>query len=148
MKRVLSLTLSLLLLTVLPISSSEALTIPGSKCSKVKATKTISGKKYTCIKSGKSLIWNKGVSVKKATSSIHGTCPPASAADKVEITQLRADALITMSEDMAQDCAMSLDWLYRVGERDGEYFAMTRDYNASRVTVSIKAGLIVSVQVG
>lgn len=86
--------------------------------------------------------------MKKATSVIHGTCPPASAADKVEITQLRADALITMSEAIAEDCALSLGWLYRVGERDGEGMAVTRDYNTSRVTVSIKAGIIVSVQVG
>jgi hypothetical protein len=86
--------------------------------------------------------------IKQASSLIAGVCPPPSAADKTEITQLRANSLITMGEDLAQQCAASLDWDYRVGERDGELFAGTKDYNPSRVAVAIKAGVITGVLVG
>jgi hypothetical protein len=148
MKKPFALLLAVLLLTALPISSSSAAVKVGAKCSKVGKTSTIAGKKYTCIKSGKKLIWNKGVMIKQASSLIAGVCPPPSAADKTEITQLRANSLITMGEDLAQQCAASLDWDYRVGERDGELFAGTKDYNPSRVTVAIKAGVITGVLVG
>ena len=148
MKKSFALFLSILLLTALPISSSSAAIKAGSKCAKAGATSTSAGKKYTCIKSGKKLIWNKGVMIKQASSVVAGVCPPPIAADKTEITQVRANALITMSEDLAEQCAASLDWEYRVGERDGELFAGTKDYNPSRVTVVIKAGLITGVLVG
>jgi hypothetical protein len=127
---------------------ATALVKAGSSCSKIGAKATVSGKKYTCIKSGKTLIWNKGVNVKKESSIIQGVCPPTNAGDKTEISQLRANALISMSEDLAQQCAASLDWEYRVGERDGEPLALTMDYDSTRVTVVIKAGVILSVQVG
>ena len=148
MKKSCTLFLAVLLLTTLPISSSSAAVKAGAKCSKAGATSTVSGKKYTCIKSGKKLVWNKGVTVKKTSSIIQGKCPTPSAADKTEITQLRANSLITMNEDLAQQCAVSLDWEYRVGERDGEPLALTMDYDPTRVTVVIKAGVIMSVQVG
>jgi hypothetical protein len=120
----------------------------GSSCSKIGAKATVSGKKYTCIKSGKKMIWNKGVKIKQSSSVVAGVCPPPSAADKTEISALRANSLVTMGEDFAEQCAASLDWDYRVGERDGELFAGTKDYNPSRVTVAIKAGVITSVLVG
>jgi hypothetical protein len=148
MKKSFALCLAVLLLTTLPISSSGAAVKGGSKCSKAGATSTSAGKKYTCIKSGKKLIWNKGVKIKQSSSVVAGVCPPASAADKTEISALRANALITMGEDFAEQCAASLDWDYRVGERDGELFAGTKDYNPSRVTVAIKAGVITGVLVG
>ncbi len=86
--------------------------------------------------------------MKKASSILQGVCPPPNAGDKTEITQLRANALITMSEGLAEQCSISLGWQYRVGERDGEPLALTMDYDPTRVTVVIKAGVIMSVQVG
>ena len=148
MKKSFALFIAVLLLTALPISSSSAAIKAGSKCAKAGATSTSAGKKYTCIKSSKKLIWNKGVMIKQASSVVAGVCPPPSAADKTEITQVRANSLITMGEDLAEQCATSLDWDYRVGERDGELFAGTKDYNPSRVSVTIKAGVITGVQVG
>ena len=148
MKKSFALLLSILLLIALPISSSSADIKAGSKCAKAGATSISAGKKYTCIKSGKKLIWNKGVMVKQSSSVVAGVCPPSSGTDKTEITQVRANALITMSEDLAEQCAASLDWDYRVGERDGELFAGTKDYNPSRVTVAIKAGVVTGVLVG
>ena len=148
MKKYFALLLAVFLLLGLPITYSNAAVKAGSSCSKVGATSTVSGKKYTCIKSGKKLVWNKGVTVKKASSILQGVCPPPNAGDKTEITQLRANALITMSEGLAEQCSISLGWQYRVGERDGEPLALTMDYDPTRVTVVIKAGVIMSVQVG
>ena len=64
------------------------------------------------------------------------------------IKQKVADQLIGMKEESAKLCADSNGWLYRVGERDGEFFALTRDYRTNRITVSITEGVITEVNVG
>jgi len=158
--------LSLLLITALCVAvipDASALTAKaGAKCTKVKATSVVKGKKYTCIKSGKKLIWNKGVAIKPAAKptaigdpigAIGGStpalnCPTPAAADIEGISQIRADALVGMSESQAEECAKSLDWVFRVGQRDSEMFAMTRDYRTNRVTVMVVLGVITSVDVG
>ena len=168
--------LSLLLITALCIAvvpDASALTAKaGAKCTKIKATSVVKGKKYTCIKSGKKLIWNKGVAVKPAAKptskpspavtpiaigdpigAIGGSnpgiiCPTPDVADLEGISQIRADALVGMSESMAEECATSLEWIFRVGQRDSEMFALTRDYRTNRVTVMVVLGVITSVNVG
>lgn len=75
-------------------------------------------------------------------------CPTPDAADVEGISQIRADALVGMSESQAEECAKSLDWVFRVGQRDSEMFAMTRDYRTNRVTVMVVLGVITSVEVG
>ena len=146
MKRFLSAFIVLFLIS--SISPAQAVVKAGAKCTKVGVTASVGGKKFTCIKSGKKLVWNKGTTIKKVADVKQGMCPPASDADKTAITQSRANALVSMSEDQGQQCSELLGWAYRVGQRDDEYFALTRDYNPSRVTVSIKDGFVVSVQVG
>ena len=146
MKRFLSAFIVLFLIS--SISPAQAVVKAGTKCTKVGVTASVGGKKFTCIKSGKKLVWNKGTTIKKVADVKQGMCPPASDADKTAITQSRANALVSMSEDQGQQCSELLGWAYRVGQRDDEYFALTRDYNPSRVTVAIKDGFVVSVQVG
>ncbi len=75
-------------------------------------------------------------------------CPQADEADLTAITQERADMLIGFTESDAESCAMSLGWAFRVGERDGESFAVTADYSQQRVTVSVTNDLVTSVVVG
>ena len=146
MKRFLSAFIVLFLIS--SISPAQAVVKAGAKCTKVGVTASVGGKKFTCIKSGKKLVWNKGTTIKKVADVKQGMCPPATDADKTAITQSRANALVSMSEDQGQQCSELLGWAYRVGQRDDEYFALTRDYNPSRVTVAIKDGFVVSVQVG
>ena len=146
MKKILPTLLAFLL--VASMNPAQAVVKAGAKCTKAGATASVGGKKYTCIKSGKKLVWNKGTTIKKVASFDQGVCPPASIADKTAITQARANTLISMSEDQGQQCSELLGWAYRVGQRDDEYFATTRDYNPSRVTVSIKDGFVLSVLVG
>jgi len=139
----------LIAVSLLGIAPGHAGTVKaGTKCNKHKATTTVKGMKYTCIKSGNRLVWSKGVLVKRAALK-QGVCPAMSAADKDPgITQVRANTLISMSEMAAEECAMNLEWEFRVGQRDDEYFAVTKDYRIDRVTVTVKGGFVTEVAVG
>jgi hypothetical protein len=64
------------------------------------------------------------------------------------ISEARASQLISMSELEAEVCAAANSWIYRIGERDGEAFILTKDYRTNRVTVSIESGFITKVSVG
>jgi len=146
MRKVLAVLIAVSLLSVAPVSAATVKA--GTKCNKLKATTTVNGMKYTCIKSGNKLVWSKGVPVKKAALK-QGVCPPKSAADKDPgITQVRANTLIGMTEMAAEECAMNLDWIYRLGQRDDEIFAGTFDYRTDRVTVTVMKGLVTQVNVG
>ncbi len=146
MRKVLAVLIAVSLLGVAP--ANAATVKAGTKCNKHKATTTVNGMKYTCIKSGNKLVWSKGVPVKKAALK-QGVCPPKAAADKDPgITQVRANTLIGMTEMAAEECAMNLDWTYRLGQRDDEMFAGTFDYRTDRVTVTVMQGLVTQVNVG
>lgn len=139
----------LLAMSLLGVAPSQAAVKAGAKCKKAGATATVSGKKFTCIKSGGKLVWNKGVKIKKASAIKAGVCPSRLAADKDPgITQVRANALLTMTEADAETCAMDLDWIYRLGQRDEELFAGTFDYRVDRVTVTVMKGVVTQVNVG
>ena len=56
--------------------------------------------------------------------------------------------LIGLTESDAESCATSLGWAFRVGERDGESFALTADYSQQRVTVSVTNDLVTAVVIG
>ena len=75
-------------------------------------------------------------------------CPSPDSADATAITQERANLLIGLTELDAQSCASSLSWVFRVGERDGESFAVTKDYSQQRVTISITKDQVTAVSVG
>ena len=82
------------------------------------------------------------------TKTPPANCPQADSADMTAITQERADMLIGFTESDAESCALSLSWAFRVGERDGESFALTADYSQQRVTVSVTNDLVTSVVIG
>ena len=146
MRKVLAVLIAVSLLGVTP--ANAATVKAGTKCNKLKATTTVNGMKYTCINSGSKLVWSKGVPVKKAALK-QGVCPPKAAADKDPgITQVRANTLIGMTEMAAEECAMNLDWIYRLGQRDDEMFAGTFDLRSDRVTVTVMKGLVTQVNVG
>lgn len=152
-KRTLS-TFIVIALCLVPISQAYAANAKaGAACTKLKATSIVKGKKFTCIKSDKKLVWDKGVLVKApATKPIVSTpllsCPKMDTADQSGISQVRANSLIGMSESQAEECASSLNWGFRVGQRDNEMFATTRDYRVDRVTVVVMLGLVTRVDVG
>jgi hypothetical protein len=138
-----------LAISLLGITPAQAVVKAGTKCTKAGMTSTLSGKKYTCIKSGNKLIWSKGVPVKKVVALKQGVCPQKTAADKDPgITQIRANTLIGMSEIAAEECAVNLEWIYRLGQRDDELFAGTFDYRIDRVTVTVMKGLVTQALVG
>jgi hypothetical protein len=139
----------LLAFSLLGVTPAQAATKPGSKCTKAGATVNSAGKKFTCIRSSGKLVWNKGVTIKKSSAIKAGVCPPKAAADLSSgITQVRANALISMTETAAEECAMNLEWTYRIGQRDDEIFAGTFDYRTDRVTVTVMKGVVTQVNVG
>ena len=79
--------------------------------------------------------------------SSSGTCPITIKNEEV-ISEARASQLITMSQIAAEVCAAANSWIYRIGEKDGEGFMLTKDYRTNRVTVSIESGFITKVSVG
>ena len=158
-KRALAAILAAFLLVGVIPQVSAATAKAGASCSKLKATSVVKGKKFTCIKSGKKLVWDKGVLIKpvkaKPTPSpvsnadnLSSMCPKPAMEDKSGISQVRADSLFGMNEASAEQCANSLDWGYRVGQRDEEFYATTKDYRLDRVTVVIMSGLVTRVDVG
>jgi hypothetical protein len=76
-----------------------------------------------------------------------GKCPRTVKSEEM-ISEARASQLISMSELEAEVCAAANSWIYRIGERDGEAFMLTKDYRTNRVTVSIESGFITKVSVG
>jgi len=76
-----------------------------------------------------------------------GTCPAALKNEEI-ISEARANQLISMSEVGAEICAATNSWLYRIGEKDGEAFMLTKDYRTNRVTVSIESGFITKISIG
>ena len=75
-------------------------------------------------------------------------CPPADMADQNEILVQRAELLLGFSEADALRCAAQLGWSYRVGQRDGESFAVTMDYSLQRVTVTVAGDIVTAITVG
>ena len=87
-------------------------------------------------------------SAESDSESATAECPAIDQADATAISQERADMLIGFTESDAESCAVSLGWAFRVGERDGESFAVTADYSQQRVTVSVTNDLVTAVVVG
>ena len=138
------LVIALLAIQLLAPVSANAVTVKaGAKCSKAGATSTVGGKKFTCIKKSGKLVWNSGVAVLRP-----GVCPAISAADRKEISKARAATLITMTESDSVVCSEKLGWTWRIGQRDDEMFAVTKDYRPNRVTVTVENGLVTTVVVG
>lgn len=75
------------------------------------------------------------------------SCPlPANAGAEIPLASARQ--LIGVSERAAQLCATVNKWIYRIAARDGEQFALTRDYRIERINVEIENGVITDVTVG
>lgn len=89
---------------------------------------------------------NAGAPTTIATSTFQ--CPPADVADQNEISVQRAELLLGFSEADAEQCAAELGWMFRVGQRDGEAFALTMDYLLQRVTVTVAGDLVTAITVG
>lgn len=139
----------LIAVSLLGVAPAHATVKSGAKCTKHKATTTAKGMKYTCIKSGSKLVWSKAVVVKPPADLKPGVCPSVAAADKDPgISQVRANTLVGMNEAQAEECAASLRWQCRVGQRDDESFMLTKDFRVDRVTITVMQGLVTKVEIG
>jgi hypothetical protein len=61
---------------------------------------------------------------------------------------VEAQKLVGMTEAEAESYVREQGWGYRVGQRDGEEYMLTTDYDATRVTVTIANGTVTEVTVG
>jgi hypothetical protein len=139
----------LIAVSLLGATPAHAAVKSGAKCTKHKATSTVKGMKYTCIKSGNKLVWSKAVAVKPPADLKPGVCPSVAAADKDPgISEARANTLVGMNEAQAEECAASLRWQFRVGQRDDELFMLTKDFRVDRVTITVMQGLVTIVEIG
>ena len=66
----------------------------------------------------------------------------------IVITAEQAATLIGKTEVVAEVYAHDNGWVWRVGRRDGEQFALTEDYCECRVTVSIDNAIVTEAVVG
>ena len=75
--------------------------------------------------------------------------PPASSgSDALALSNDEAKKLVGLTEDEANKFAVSNGWVFRIGARDGESFAVTDDFVTNRVTVTIVGGKVTDVSVG
>lgn len=65
-----------------------------------------------------------------------------------KLVQEQSQAFIGLTETDAELCATQSNLGFRVGSRDGEFFALTMDYIPTRVTVDIEKNLVVKIQAG
>ena len=68
--------------------------------------------------------------------------------DEPNITQEAADTLLAMTEGGAIKMTASNGWDVRVGQRDDEMFMLTKDWIATRVTLTVVADTVTKVDVG
>jgi len=66
----------------------------------------------------------------------------------VVITDEQAATLVGKTESIAEAEAHASGWVWRIGSRDGEQFALTMDYCLCRVTVSIDNDIVTAAVVG
>ncbi len=66
----------------------------------------------------------------------------------VVITAEQAATLIGKTESDAEAQAKANGWVWRIGSRDGEQFALTMDYCECRVTVAIDNDIVTDAVVG
>ena len=65
-----------------------------------------------------------------------------------KLVQEQSQEFIGLTEANAELCAAQNNLGFRVGSRDGEFFALTMDYIPTRVTVDVEKNLVVKIQAG
>jgi len=68
--------------------------------------------------------------------------------DTAAIVDEYADALVGFDEQAAEACVEDAGLAWRVGARDGEFFAVTSDYRPERVNVVIDKSVVMEASAG
>ena len=83
-----------------------------------------------------------------STSSTFGGSEVTPPQGNIVISAEQAATLIGKTESIAEAEAHANGWVWRIGRRDGEQFALTMDYCECRVTVSIDNDIVTEAVVG
>jgi hypothetical protein len=76
------------------------------------------------------------------------TCPSVERMALPVITNAQAATLVGMQKDNAISCIASMQGIHRIAQEDGKDFALTRDYRADRVDLTVNKGVVTKVSVG
>jgi hypothetical protein len=71
-----------------------------------------------------------------------GECTQSESSSSCPPDPERANELVGLTEEKAAADATANGWAFRVAVRDGEDLLLTQDYNASRVNVAVRAGIV------
>lgn len=65
-----------------------------------------------------------------------------------KLIQEESQLFIGLTEANAELCALQNNLGFRIGSRDGEFFALTMDYIPTRITVEVEKNIVVKIQAG
>ena len=89
-----------LIVSLLPQTAFSAPKVaPGATCKSLNSTASVKDKTYTCIKKGSKLVWNKGVTTKKAAPT---PTPSAAATEKPSVPEKPVDPFASYGQDGAR----------------------------------------------
>jgi predicted homoserine dehydrogenase-like protein len=65
-----------------------------------------------------------------------------------KIVEKESQSFIGLTETSVEFCALQNNLGFRVGSRDGEFFALTMDYIPTRITVDVEKNIVTKIQAG
>jgi|GEM_PF-1075530 len=68
--------------------------------------------------------------------------------EAAKFVETETKSLVGLTESGVEACATQNNLGFRVGSRDGEFFALTMDYVPTRITVDVEKDIVVKIQVG
>jgi len=105
---------SVLVLLTLSITfnsaNANALSLAGTSCVKVGATKTVDGVKYSCVRSGKKLVWNKSAILKTTPAPTAKSSATASPTPTASPTVSNSGLTKLTSDEVAKHATSSSCW--------------------------------------
>jgi len=82
-------------------------------------------------------------------TQINATADSADYFDQAaKIVEKESQSFIGLTEARVEFCALQNDLGFRVGSRDGEFFALTMDYIPTRITVDVEKNIVTKIQAG
>lgn len=99
---------------------------------------------YTAVDGGELYLFDD-----QANTLVFSVDPPVEDPTAIsEATRTLAEHVVGMTESEAKAAVEPADHTFRVGARDGERFALTADYNITRITVTVEADRVTEATIG
>ena len=112
-------------------STANSAVKPGTTCKKEGQVKTSAGKKFTCVKKANKLVWNKGIAIKKATSTMPTPTPTTTSPVP---TNLEGDSCITIG--LRENNKAGYLECREVANKAKKYFQLSNSPKAPPINIS------------